>query len=120
MSSYLLSVYNPAGSHEREFGPYPTAADMEAAFARTAEFNESLQNAGVLLFAAGLSAPPFGVTVAPDGSLHDGPAFHAEAHLGGFWIIRTPTFEDATRIAAQAAVACGAKVEVRRMEGPEE
>ncbi|QGU06079.1 YCII-related domain protein [Corynebacterium occultum] len=120
MSSYLLSVYNPAGSHEREFGPYPNAADMEAAFARTAEFNEFLQNSGTLVFAAGLSAPTLGVTVAPDGALIDGPAFHAESYLGGFWIIRAADFDVATRIAAQAAVACGGKVEVRQMESPED
>ncbi|MGP6174362.1 YciI family protein [Corynebacterium sp. A21] len=120
MSSYLLSVYNPAGSHEREFGPYPTRADMEAAFARTNEFNEALENSGALLYVAGLSAPNLGVTVAPDGALIDGPAFQAESYLGGFWLIRASSFDEATRIAGEAAAACGGQVEVRQVEGPED
>lgn len=116
MSSYLLSVYNPAGSHEREFGPYPDAVAMEAAFARVAEFNESLENSGALIFAAGLAAPNLALTVTPDGELADGPGFEASAYLGGFWAIRATNFEEATRIAAQAALACGNRVEVRAME----
>lgn len=116
MSSYLLSVYNPAGSQEREFGPYPDAATMEAAFARVAEFNESLENAGNLIFAAGLASPDLALTVAPDGELTDGPGFSAPAYLGGFWAIRATNFEEATRIAGQAAAACGNRVEVRAME----
>lgn len=120
MSSYLLSVYNPAGIHEREFGAYDNAAEMEAAFARVSEFNASLENAGLLLFAAGLGAPTTAVTVDPDGALSDGPGFDAPYYLGGFWAIKVTGIDAATRIAAQAAAACGQRVEVRVMEGEEE
>lgn len=120
MISYLLSVYNPAGIHEREFGAYDSAAEMEVAFARVAEFNASLENAGLLLFAVGLSAPTTAVTVDPDGALADGPGFDAPSYLGGFWAVRVSDFDVATRLAARAAAACGQRVEVRLMEGEDE
>lgn len=116
MSSYLLSVYNPADSHEREFGPYNSAADMEAAFARTGEFNEKLQKSGALIAVDGLGSPALGVTVNPDGTLIQGPAFQAEYYLGGFWIIRAADLAEATAIAQEASAACGGRIEVRKME----
>lgn len=111
-----MSVYNPADSHEREFGPYESAADMEAAFARTGEFNEKLQSSGALIAVDGLSSPALGVTATPEGKLIEGPAFRAEYYLGGFWIIRAADLAEATRIAQEAATACGGRIEVRRME----
>lgn len=120
MSCYLLSVYHPDGVHEREFGAYETAADMEAAFARVAEFNASLSNAGLLEFAAGLGAPITAVTVDPDGALSSGPGFAAEKYLGGFWVIRVADDGTATRIAAEAAAACGQAVEVRCLAGEDD
>ncbi|WP_080792548.1 YciI family protein [Corynebacterium pacaense] len=117
MTSFMLSVYNPADSYDREFGTYDSAAEMEAAFARTAELNDALEDEGVLVYVGGLNAPALAVTVDPSGLESDGPAGGSGAVLGGFWVIDTDTFEEAAEVAQRAAVACGQSIEIRQFEG---
>lgn len=118
MTTYMLSVYNLAGVHEREFGPYADEAEMQAAFARTAEFNGDLDSAGQLVYAAGLTPPSEAFTVEKNGTRIPGQIFTASAYLGGFWIITAESEEQAREIATRAAAACGNAVEVRPL--PEE
>ena len=116
MAQYLLSVYNPDEIYEREFGPYESAADMNAAFAAVGEFNEHLQATGAWVFACGLAAPTSASHITPDGKLIDGPLSTAPTHLGGFWVVEVDGFEQATQLAGAAAAASGNSVEVRALQ----
>lgn len=116
MSRFMLSVYSPAASYEREFGSYNSAAEMGAAFARVAEFNDDLKDEGILDFVGGLSAPEFALTIDSAGKESDGSATDASALLGGFWVIAVDELDEARGVAQRAAQACGQAIEVRQFE----
>ena len=75
-------------------GSYETAGpELDLPVDRVAEmmkFNESLQEAGVLLYCEGLHPPATGARVRFKGgvaSVTDGPFAEAKELLGGFWMI---------------------------------
>ena len=110
MTQYLLSVHSVDGV------PPPSAETMDKMFAMVEAFNAELQGAGAWVFAGGLEPHPTAVVVtARDGGglTTDGPFAEGKEHIGGFWVIDTPTREAALDWAARASAACLGPVEVR-------
>lgn len=118
MTQYLMSVH---GAYEDpEIGGYSSREEAEAAFARTAVFNDRLRDEGYWVFAGGLL--PASTATVVDGTgdspvLTDGPYLETKEHIGGFWVIEAPDLDVALRLAADASKACGGKVEVRPFAG---
>jgi hypothetical protein len=73
----------------------------------------------VAIFVGGLdpagSAKSLRVQAPGDVTVSDGPYTEAKEHIGGFWVLRCPDFDEALAWARKAAVACRAPVEVRQV-----
>jgi hypothetical protein len=118
MTYYLLSVHGPAD--RGDFGDYGSKEAMEAAFAATDAFNDTLKADGYWVFAGGLMQASTATVVDGSGEtpvLTDGPYLETKEYIGGFWIIEAPDLDVALAVAAGASKACGGKVEVRPFEG---
>ena len=118
MTHYLLSVHGPADMGE--FGSYGSKEEMEAAFAATAAFNDTLHASGSWVFAGGLKSATTASVVDGRGEtpvITDGPYLESKELIGGFWVIDAPDLDAALKIAAEGSKACGGKVEVRPFDG---
>ena len=118
MTHYLLSVHGPA--EMGEFGSYGSKEEMEAAFAATGAFNETLRADGHWVFAGGLQSATTATVVDGQGGtpvMTDGPYLETKEVIGGFWVIEAPDLDVALALAARASQACGGKVEVRPFDG---
>ena len=118
MTHYLLSVHGPV--ERGEFGDYGSKEAMEAAFAATGVFNDTLRERGYWVFAGGLAPALTATVVNGQGEtpvLTDGPYLETKEAVGGFWIIDAPDLDAALALAAAGSKACGGKVEVRPFEG---
>jgi hypothetical protein len=109
MPRFLMMVYNevdgPSG------GPDPAVVE------KMTRYNEELARAGTLLAADGLFPPSLASQVsfadeAP--SVTDGPFAEAKEMVGGFWIMRAESLEEATAIAARAPLPSG-RIEIRQI-----
>ncbi|HIW62396.1 MAG TPA: YciI family protein [Candidatus Stackebrandtia excrementipullorum] len=81
-------------------------------------YNEALVKAGVLLAGEGLSEPEEGFVVDFAGETPiatDGPYGETHELFNGFWIIQTPTKEEALEWACRCPLGPGNKLEVRRI-----
>src|SRR5580658_1069570 len=113
MTQYLLSVHNVDGAET------PSAEAMDKAYAMVDAFNAELQGAGAWVFAGGLEPHATAVVVTVrDGDVltTDGPFAEGKEHIGGFWVIDTPTRDSALDWAGRASAACMAPVEVRAFQ----
>ena len=111
MPQYMMSVHMVDGKQ-----PYADEAEAEAAYARTAEFNKKLQEAGAWVFAGGLEPRETATTVDNTGAepiVTDGPFAETKEWLGGFWVIDAPDLDAALQWAKEGSAACGGAVEVR-------
>ena len=118
MTHYLLSVHGPVDRDE--FGDYGSKEKMEAAFAATDVFNETLKARGHWVFAGGLQPASTATVVDGQGEkpvLTDGPYLETKELIGGFWIIDAPDLDVALTLAAEGSKACMGRVEVRPFEG---
>lgn len=111
MTQYLLSVYH-AGS-----GPDISADEMKQSFADVDKLNTELMGSGAFVFAGGLlpadAARVARTTGSGDVAVSDGPYIEAKEHIGGFWVLKLPSIDDAMTWARRATVACRLPVEVR-------
>lgn len=117
MSQYLLSVWHdePYGDIDFE-NPDP---DFQRISAQVGEFNASLQEAGAMVFGAGLHPASSATVVRSTGgkvSMTDGPYAETKEQMGGFWIIEAPDLDAALEWAGKATAACELPVEVRPTE----
>lgn len=103
MPRYLISFDEGAMTHPSE----DYAAVAEAAHAVTRE----AQEAGVWVFAGGVSPSDTVSVVAVDGTAAEGP--ESKAYMGGLTIVDVPSREQALAWAAKFAVACRCTQEVR-------
>jgi hypothetical protein len=103
---------------------YETAApgtvpdDIDAVSAMMA-YNESMQQAGVLISCDGLHPPSMGARVSFPGrkpKVVDGPFAEAKEVLGGFWIIDVPSRADAIEWATRCPGAENEVIEVRQIQ----
>ena len=102
----------------------------EAMFAAMSAYNEQLVAAGVLEAGEGLVQPEQGTTIRwheGEQTITDGPFADAKEYLGGFWIIRADSKEEAMEWARRVPGANGEfpgeapfLLEVRKVAGPED
>lgn len=86
-------------------------------------YNEELIKAGVLLAGEGLTEPEEGFVVDFDSDppvVTDGPYAAAKELFNGFWIIETPSVEEAKHWARACPLGPGMTLEVRRVSETEE
>jgi hypothetical protein len=105
----------------------PTGAPSAEAVARMAEYNRSLQQAGVLLALDGLFPPSTGARITyTDGTptVSDGPWTPSSDAIGGYWILQVRSREEAIEWARRAPMAANAVIEVRQIrelsDGPDD
>jgi hypothetical protein len=91
--------------------------DPEAIAAMTA-YNESMQKAGVLLSLDGLYPPSAGTRVAFRGGkpmVTDGPFAETREAVGGYWMIRVNSSEEAVEWARKCPASGNDVIEIRRV-----
>jgi len=122
MTQYLLSL--PHDSAEEVTMATMDPAELAAAMAATATFNDELADSGAFVFAAGLMPPSTATTVDNTGEelrTVSGPFVEAAEYLGGFWVIDVADRATAVEWAAKASKALSSRVEVRALqEAPSE
>ena len=90
----FMMLMIPKGYETAEPGTMPDAKAVEAMM----KYNEDLQKAGVLLALDGLHPPSMGARVSFKGgkpTVTDGPFTEAKEVLGGYWMIRVKSKEEA-------------------------
>lgn len=109
MARYLLSIYQPDGDP-------PPPEVLEEVMGNLAELNDEMREAGVWVFATGLT-PPSAATVLRDYNgqvmATDGPYAETKEHVGGFTIIETTNEEAALEWGTKLARVVGLPIEVR-------
>lgn len=111
MSQYLLSVHYVEGEEP------PSDEITQQMYADVDALNQKIQDAGVWVFAGGLTTPDTATVVRADDNgeiiTSDGPFAEAKEQIGGFWVIEADNLDQALDWASQATVACRGPVEVR-------
>ncbi len=105
MTRYLISFNDGAMTFPEE--DLPDVAKAAHAVIREAK------DAGVFVFAGGLTEPGKASVVATDGTVTDGPNPQTKDFIGGFTVVEVPTQEAAHEWAAKLAMACRCAQEVR-------
>ncbi len=88
------------------------------AIAAMGKFNEALRNAGVLLALDGLQPPVGGARVSFAGGkakVTNGPFAEAKEALGGYWMIRVKSRDEAIEWATRCPAGPGDVIEVRQV-----
>lgn len=117
MKQYLLAVHGYDAD-----APTPSEADTHRMYAQVDAFNTKMREAGIWVFANGLTEPSDATVVRSEGgkvTTTDGPYLETKEHLGGFWIINVADLDDALKWAAGASAACEGAVEVRPFQDQE-
>ena len=110
MTQYMLSVHDDAND------PTLEGDDLQKVYEAVDAFNTKIRDAGIWVFAGGLTPVESATTVdgrGPEVLMVDGPFAESKEHLGGFWIIEVPDLDAALKWAAEGSAACAGKVEVR-------
>lgn len=97
---------------------YEAANPSAEAVARMAEYNKSLQKAGILLALDGLFPPSTGARISYAGgkaSVTDGPFAEAREPIGGYWILQVRSREEAIEWAKRAPMSNHHLIEVRQI-----
>ena len=113
MRFMLLMI--PKGYENAEPGAMPDAKRVAAMM----KYNESLQEAGVLLALDGLHPPSMSARVSFAGGkpkITDGPFAEAKEVLGGYWIIQVRSREEAIEWASRCPGSDDEVIEVRQMQ----
>ena len=113
MRFMLLMI--PKGYERATPGTAPDAASVAAMM----KFNQSLQQAGVLLALDGLHPPSMGARVSFEGGkprVTDGPFAEAKEVLGGYWLIQVRSKEEAVAWASRCPAGENEVIEVRQVQ----
>lgn len=97
----------------------PGTTPDPAAIARMMKYNESLQQAGILLALDGLHPPSEGARVKFGGgrpAIVDGPFAEAREVVGGYWMIDVKSRDEALAWASRAPMDDGDMIEVRQVQ----
>lgn len=111
----FMMLMIPKGYEQAEPGTMPSA-DAVAAMMK---YNESLQQAGVLLALDGLHPPSMGARVSFSGGkpkITDGPFAEAKEVLGGYWMIQVKSKEEALAWASRCPGGDNEIIEVRQVQ----
>jgi hypothetical protein len=115
----FLMLMIPKGYEKATPGTMPDAKAVAAMM----KYNESLQRAGVLLSLDGLHPPSMGARVSFSGgkpTVTDGPFTEAKEVLGGYWMIRVDSKEEAVRWASRCPASDNEVIEVRQVQEMED
>lgn len=113
MRFMLLMI--PRGYENAKPDAMPDAKAVEAMM----KYNESLQEAGVLLTLDGLHPPSMGARVTFSGGkpkIIDGPFPEVKETLGGYWVIRVNSREEAIQWASRCPASENEIIEVRQVQ----
>jgi hypothetical protein len=94
-----------------------------AMFEEMGRFNTAMVDAGVLLAGEGLAPSSQGAAVTFDDeepTVSDGPFTEAKELVGGFWILKVDSLEEALSWAKRAPFRDGERLEVRRVTEAED
>jgi hypothetical protein len=110
----FMMLMIPKGYESAAPGTLPEA-DAVAAMMR---YNESLQQAGVLLALDGLHPPSMGARVSFEGGqpkVTDGPFAEVKEVLGGYWMIDVPSRAEAIEWACRCPASPNEVIEIRQV-----
>ena len=113
MRFMLLMI--PRGYESAAPGTAPDAASVAAMM----KFNQSLQQAGVLLALDGLHPPSMGARVSFEGGkprVTDGPFAEAKEVVGGYWMIDVKSREEAIEWASRCPATEDEVIEIRQVQ----
>jgi hypothetical protein len=105
----------PKGYEKAAPGTTPDAKAVAAMM----KYNESLEEAGVLLALDGLHPPSMGARVSFSGGrprVTDGPFAEAKEVLGGYWMIEVDSKEEAVEWASRCPGSDNEVIEVRQVQ----
>ena len=111
----FMMLMIPKGYESAAPGTVPDAQRVEAMM----KYNESLQQAGVLLALDGLHPPSMGARVTfPGGKakVTDGPFSEAKEVLGGYWMIQVRSREEAIAWATRCPGSEDETIEIRQVQ----
>lgn len=111
----FMMLMIPRGYEKAAPGTMPDAKAVAAMM----KYNESLQNAGVLLALDGLHPPSMGARVTfPGGKpkVIDGPFTEVKEVLGGYWMIQVKSKEEAIEWASRCPASENETIEVRQVQ----
>src|SRR3954452_24259599 len=115
MTMRFMMLMIPKGYEKAEPGAMPDAKAVAAMM----KYNESLQQAGVLLALDGLHPPSMGARVSfPGGKpkVTDGPFAEAKEVLGGYWMIDVKSREEAIEWASRCPASPNELIEIRQVQ----
>jgi hypothetical protein len=105
----------PKGYENAKPGTGPDAAAVAAMM----KYNEALQKAGVLITLDGLHPPSMGARVSFKGGkplVTDGPFSEAREVIGGYWMIRVNSKEEAVEWAKRCPASENEVIELRQVQ----
>ena len=111
----FMMLMIPKGYESAQPGTVPDAGAVAAMM----KYNESLQNAGVLLALDGLHPPSMGARVSFAGGkaeVVDGPFAEAKEVVGGYWMIQVKSREEAIEWASRCPGSPNEVIEVRQVQ----
>jgi len=111
----FMMLMIPKGYEDAAPGTVPDAKAVAAMM----KYNESLQQAGVLLGLDGLHPPSMGARVTFHGGkpkVTDGPFAEAKEVLGGYWMIQVKSREEAIEWATRCPAGENETIEIRQVQ----
>lgn len=115
----FMMLMIPKGYEKAQPGTMPDA-DAVAAMMK---YNEALQEAGVLLALDGLHPPSMGARVSFSGgrpTVTDGPFIETKEVVGGYWMLRVASREEAIEWATRCPAGDNEVIEVRQVQEMED
>jgi len=111
----FMMLMIPKGYEKAAPGTMPDAKAVAAMM----KYNESLQQAGVLVGLDGLHPPSMGARVSfPGGKpkVTDGPFIETKEVLGGYWMIQVKSKEEAVKWASRCPASDNEVIEIRQVQ----
>ncbi|MGH7564327.1 MAG: YciI family protein [Gemmatimonadota bacterium] len=111
----FMMLMIPKGYEKAAPGTMPDAEAVQPMM----KYNESLQEAGVLLALDGLHPPSMGARVSFAGKepkVTDGPFPEAKEVIGGYWMIEVDSKEEAVEWASRCPASGDEVIEVRQVQ----
>jgi hypothetical protein len=111
----FMMLMIPKGYEKAEPGVMPDPKAVEA----MTKYNESLVKAGILISAEGLHPPAMGARITFSGGtpkVTEGPFPDTKETLGGYWMIRVKSKEEAIAWASKCPAADNEVIEIRQVQ----
>jgi hypothetical protein len=115
----FMMLMIPGGYETAAPGTLPDAEGVAAMM----KYNEALQSSGVLISCEGLHPPSMGARVSFAGGtprVTDGPFAEAKEVLGGFWLIRVGSRDEAIEWAKRCPAGPNEVIEIRQVQEMED